>query len=164
MKPLSKKERKLKLENQKKKKARKDNTILFVGILVFVFALFQIAMITYYYVNSNGHNQIVLNHRVVTTEVCKQWFNYTTEYQQALTKFEFYDGFLTHLVPKDIVIEVCDKWKAAKEEIDKENELSLCEQYSELNKIEMKYINGSKYVLLNNQLILEDEVKKSCFN
>lgn len=119
MKPLSKKERKLKLEKDKRKKERKDNTILFVGILVFVLALFQIAMITYYYVNSNGHNQIVLNDRVVTTEVCTQWFNYTPKYQEALTKFEFHDGFLTHPVPKDIVIEVCDKWKAAKEEIDK---------------------------------------------
>jgi len=57
---------------------------------------------------------------------------------------------------------VCKSCKMEKE-IDKENELSLCEQYSELNKIEMRYINGTKYVLLNNDLILEEEVKKSCF-
>ena len=78
MKPLSKKERKSKLEEDKKRNKRKNRTILIVGILIFVMAVFQAVLLGFFYFGHKGiggHNQIVLGQSVVTTEVCTEWFN-----------------------------------------------------------------------------------------
>jgi ATP:corrinoid adenosyltransferase len=69
-----------------------------------------------------GFNSIIIENKVVTTEVCSKWFNYTKEIQDGLDQYNYYDEYSNKFViPKDIVIEVCGKWKKFKEEIDNEN-------------------------------------------
>jgi len=41
---------------------------------------------------------------------------------------------------------------------------SLCKKYAELNHIEIKYVDGDKYVSINNELISENKIKENCLN
>lgn len=120
------KKKQIKLEKEKKAKKKKlrDISIGVVGSIIGILALFQIWMIFTFMNAHSGHSQIVLGKNVVTSEVCNEWFNLTTEEQNQLEHFTYayYEGVTEkHApIPKDIVIDVCNKWKKVKEEIDSE--------------------------------------------
>jgi len=119
---VSKKESKIAREQQKIKKKRKDKWVLVSGIIIFTFAIFQaIILIIYFADHDAGHNKIILGNKVVTSEVCEQWFNYLkVKPSNVIPSQTFYynDTFSKHPIPKDVVVEVCNKWKKIKEEID----------------------------------------------
>ena len=76
----SKKSIKQKQELKKKKQKRKETRNLILGGLFFAFAIFQAIMIISNLLSEPEHNKIVLGDRVVTTEVCTQWFNSSMQF------------------------------------------------------------------------------------
>ena len=89
-----------------------------VVISIFTLALLQVAMVIYLFMDKEpaGHNQIVMNDKVMTTEVCTKWFE--SEMQYAAINKETPFNYQENLIPMEIVSEVCDKWLEVKNEVD----------------------------------------------
>lgn len=124
MKQLTKRERQIAYEEKKKKIARKDKSILIIGVLIFIMALFQLFLVGYYLLNSSGgYNQIVIHGDTITTEVCEMWFNSSMQYSAVDPNTPiFYNHNGNQVaIPMDVVAEVCDKWKEVQKEIKFEN-------------------------------------------
>lgn len=51
-----------------------------------------------------------------------------------------------------------------KDKIEVQENFSLCEKYSSLEKIKIKYIDGEKYILFEDYLFKEDLIKEDCKN
>lgn len=120
---MKKKEIRIAIEEKKKRSKRKDKFVLVSGIIIFTFAVFQAIILMFYFSSheQTGHNSIILGEKVVTTEVCTQWFNYLeTKPRNEIPGQTFYydDKLKKHAIPKNIVIEVCNKWKVIKDEVD----------------------------------------------
>lgn len=110
----SKKEIKQQKELKERMQRKKDKAILFVGILIFFLAMVQFTMIIFYYVNASGHNQIMMGDKVITTEVCTEWFKLSPKYQAELDDFYYKE----QPIPTNIVEKVCDRWKKVKDKVD----------------------------------------------
>lgn len=95
---------------------KRNRVYTIIGIIIFIFAVIQsILLILYLNSDASGKSQIILNGETITTEVCTEWFNYTSQ-QTTLPQHTF--NYYEHPIPIDVVVEVCDKWKKVKEEID----------------------------------------------
>jgi len=166
---MKKKEIKKARAEAKRKKQLKNKVLLIVGAMFFIFAIFQaIIVAAWFFTHDTGHNKIMLGDKVVTSEVCEQWFSYlgnTSNNKTDLVSFYYEEPFvgnisINHPIPMYIVIDVCEKWKKIKAEVD--NNINLCKTYAEMDIINGSYINGSKHIIINNRLVLEDDIKKDC--
>ena len=120
---MSQEKRKDIIKKEKKRERRKKVFIWVVGIFLCILGVSQLSIIIFMkFFSEPGHNQIVLGNRVLTTEVCTQWFEYSTIEQKQLEEFYFYEGLEKYPIPKTIVIEVCTKWQIIKDRIDNKNQ------------------------------------------
>ena len=158
----SKKQIKLDRVAKQQKAKRKQIRNLILGVLIFCFAVFQavLVLINVFSPEDPGHHQIIISGKTMTTEVCTQWFSYSGEYQKELEDFIYVDGFKEIPVPKDIVIEVCSKWKIIKEEID--SNLNLCVEYSKLTNVSGIIIKGVTYYELNGEMESIIDIVEDC--
>lgn len=163
----TKKQIKIDKEYERKRKNNKSKLLFIVSSLIFIFAIGQAIMLFIQMNTEPGHNKIILGDRVVTTEVCTKWFNSSMEYPDIeVIDNEFMFMFKYELqiipIPTDVVVEVCNKWKTIKEEIDLTLEKTLCERYTEQNKTQIEYINGSQFVNIEDKLININFIKENC--
>lgn len=119
----NKKSKKAEIKAKKLKAQKKEKSILLIGIIVFCLAMSQVLLIGFYYFGGNrNHNQIIIEDNVLTTEICTEWFNYTSTLHNEVPGmyYNYSFNFQEYPIPTDVVIEVCDKWKKIKDRIDSE--------------------------------------------
>lgn len=111
-------------ERQEKKKSK---LLPILGVLLFIMAIIQIAILFISITAKPSHNAIVVNGDTKTSEICEDWYRLPEAERDLMASYtyEFYTGDMqlnkrTAIIPIDMINEVCPKWLKVKEEIDNE--------------------------------------------